>query len=312
MKRNVRQNRTLFIVSLALVLASTLSACVHNSQRGGYLAGDNAPRVNINHEAIPNAVPKVEPRSQYGNPATYSVNGKTYHTMSGSLGFIERGTASWYGTKFHGRLTSSRDTYNIYEMTAAHKSLPLPTYVEVTNLDNGKSIIVKVNDRGPFHDDRVIDLSYVAALKLDIVKSGTGRVEIRAIDPKKPLAHRKNPKPKGLNPDVAVAIPLPEPTAFVSTPIVDSPPAPNLIAGLESSQPFFLQVGAFSSFLNADNLRNRIVPVTNSNVVISKITANDQSVYRVRIGPISTEQDAVQLALKLTEHGMPYANVVYD
>lgn len=309
-------------------LAVTLSACVHTGQRGGYLAGDNAPNININHEAIPNAVPKEEPRSKYGNPKTYEVNGKSYHTMGNSRGFIQRGVASWYGTKFHGRLTSSRETYNIYEMTAAHKSLPLPTYVEVTNLDNGKSIVVRVNDRGPFHDDRIIDLSYVAALKLDIVKSGTGRVEVRAIDPKNPLAHRQRPTPKvsstdsgsvrfdrsrseGLNTGVAQAIPLEEPSQFVPTPI-DSMPTDTGETKLESAQPFFLQVGAFSSFVNADNLRNRIVPVTENDVVISKTTKNQQSIYRVRIGPIGSEQDAVQLALKLTEHGMPYANVVYD
>ena len=131
----------------------------------------------------PGPIPKVEPRSRYGNPSSYVVFGKTYYTLPSSEGYVERGIASWYGKKFHGRPTSSREPYNMYAMTAAHTQLPLPTYVLVTNLKNGKQIIVRVNDRGPFHDNRIIDLSYTAATKLDIVREGTGLVEVRALDP---------------------------------------------------------------------------------------------------------------------------------
>ncbi len=126
-------------------------------------------------------IPKPEPLSRYGNPRTYSVAGHRYSVLKSSKGFKQRGLASWYGTKFHSRRTSSGENYNMYALTAAHKTLPLPTYVRVKNLDNGKVIVVKVNDRGPFHPGRIIDLSYGAAVKLGVFPKGTARVEIEAI-----------------------------------------------------------------------------------------------------------------------------------
>ena len=129
-------------------------------------------------------MPKVESKSKYGNPKSYVVFGKRYYVKDSAKGYVEQGIASWYGTKFHGRRTSSGETYDMYAMTAAHKTLPLPTYARVTNLENGRSVMVKVNDRGPFHQNRIIDLSYSAATRLGIVKTGTGRVEVEAIDPR--------------------------------------------------------------------------------------------------------------------------------
>ncbi|MCP0913296.1 MULTISPECIES: septal ring lytic transglycosylase RlpA family protein [Legionella] len=126
-------------------------------------------------------VPISEPLSRYGNPAAYHVNGKTYEVMTSSSGYRARGLASWYGTKFHQKRTSSGEDYDLYELTAAHKTLPLPTYVRVKNLENGREAIVKVNDRGPFHKDRIIDLSYGAAVKLGVWPTGTARVEIEAL-----------------------------------------------------------------------------------------------------------------------------------
>ncbi len=131
---------------------------------------------------IPNAIPKPEPKSRIGNPKQYKVFNKIYAVLPHSKGFKERGTASWYGKKFHGYHTSNGEIYDMYGMSAAHKSLPLPTYVKVKNLNNGKHVIVKVNDRGPFHEDRIIDLSYAAAAKLGILATGTGNVEIEAVD----------------------------------------------------------------------------------------------------------------------------------
>jgi len=133
--------------------------------------------------AIPDAVPTEEPLSPYGNPEEYEVFGETYHVMESSSGYVSEGLASWYGEEFQGRRTSSGEPYDMYLMTAAHKTLPLPTYVEVTNLENGRRAVVRVNDRGPFHPDRVIDLSYVAARKLGIVGPGTARVRVRALEP---------------------------------------------------------------------------------------------------------------------------------
>lgn len=131
----------------------------------------------------PDAVPRKEPRSARGNPHSYVVFGKRYYVMHSAQGYTERGIASWYGPKFHGEMTSSGERYDMYAMTAAHKTLPLPAYVRVTHLGNGKSIVVRVNDRGPFVDGRIIDLSYAAATKLDMVGSGTAPVEVVVVGP---------------------------------------------------------------------------------------------------------------------------------
>jgi len=129
-----------------------------------------------------NVIPKVENYSKYGNPKTYKVFGVKYRTLETHIGYSEIGIASWYGKKFHGKLTSSREVYDMYKITAAHKSLPIPCYAKVTNLENNKSLIVRVNDRGPFKKGRIIDLSYAAAKKLDIVDEGTAQVLVEAID----------------------------------------------------------------------------------------------------------------------------------
>ncbi|NJO12766.1 MAG: septal ring lytic transglycosylase RlpA family protein, partial [Gammaproteobacteria bacterium] len=131
---------------------------------------------------IPDAVPRPEPRSRMGNPPFYEVMGKRYHVLASSAGYLERGVASWYGKDFHGGKTSNGEKYDMYAMSAAHKTLPLPAYVEVTNLRNGRSVRVRVNDRGPFVANRIIDLSYTAASKLDMVRDGTALVEVRSLD----------------------------------------------------------------------------------------------------------------------------------
>lgn len=136
--------------------------------------------------AIPDAVPQFEPKSARGNPPFYVVLGKRYFVMDSAAGYVERGVASWYGPGFHSARTSNGEPYNMYAMTAAHKTLPLPSYVQVTNLRNGRSVVVRVNDRGPFKDGRIIDLSYTAAAKLDILRDGTAFVEVRAITPEAP------------------------------------------------------------------------------------------------------------------------------
>jgi rare lipoprotein A len=137
------------------------------------------------HE-IPDAKPVAIPKSKIGNPKTYTVFKKSYQVLPSSKGYKERGKASWYGKKFHGYHTSNGEIYDMYGMSAAHKTLPLPTFAKVTNVDNGKSVIVKINDRGPFHGDRIIDLSYAAATKLGILHKGTANVEIEAIEPSMP------------------------------------------------------------------------------------------------------------------------------
>ena len=165
---------------IVLISAIILVSCISN------FFGDGPPRI-IKKASTKDAIPRSEPLSKYGNGdknGYYEVRGKRYRVMPSARNYSATGIASWYGTKFHGRYTSNREIYNIYAMTAAHKSLPLPTYLEVTNIENNKKVIVRVNDRGPFIDDRLIDLSYAAALKLDVVKNGTAHVKIRTVTEK--------------------------------------------------------------------------------------------------------------------------------
>ena len=259
-----------------LCIAIGISAC---SSKGPLIEpSDDAPLQPRDVSDIPNATPKHEPPSRYGNPASYVVYGKRYHTLASSNGYKERGLASWYGTKFQGKRTSSGEPYDLYGMTAAHKTLPLPTYVEVTNLDNDRSVIVKVNDRGPFHEERLIDLSYTAAVKLDIVGHGTGKVEVRAIDTET-SAHATDSAPAA----TAVAAPV--------TPQQ---------AGDPDAAGFYLQVGAFSSRENAAGLQQKI---QSQNMGASRIVegpGDNGTLYKVQVGPLSShsEADRVTQALK--------------
>ena len=169
--------KTLLLCGL-LSTSALLAGC---SGGGRYdMADDEAPSNAPDVTKVENAQPRFEPYSRQGN-RRYTVLGKTYDVMPTSQGYTEKGIASWYGAKFHGHLTSNGERYDMYSMTAAHKTLPLPSYVKVTNRDNGKQVIVRVNDRGPFHGGRIIDLSYAAAARLDMLKTGTANVEVEAI-----------------------------------------------------------------------------------------------------------------------------------
>ena len=173
-------NKLIFPVTLTALL---LVACAGDKKKDKE-SGDGPSSRHMVASDVRDAVPKNEPLARYGNHSPYTVLGKTYTVLPSSKGYHERGIASWYGSKFHGRRTSSGELYDMHLATAAHKSLPLPTYAEVTNLDNGRKMIVKINDRGPFHEGRIIDLSYAAAIKLGVDKTGTARIDVRAIDVK--------------------------------------------------------------------------------------------------------------------------------
>ncbi len=177
---------TKYIVRLACLLALSiwLGACSIRTHE--FPDEDYGPESPVDVSQVPDAIPQKVPYSPYGNPDSYTVRGVTYHVMKDARNFRERGLASWYGLKFHGKRTSSGEPYDMYAMTAAHKTLPLPTWVRVTNLDNGRSVVVKVNDRGPFHAGRIIDLSYAAASKLGVLGKGTAPVEVVAITPDAP------------------------------------------------------------------------------------------------------------------------------
>ncbi len=235
---------------------------------------DGPPPHRVDVSSIADAKPKPEAKSRYGNPESYVVGNRRYYTMKSSNGYVEEGIASWYGSKFHGRRTSSGEIYNMYDMTAAHRSLPLPTYVEVTNLENGNKVIVKVNDRGPFVDDRLIDLSYVAAAKLGIAQSGTGRVKVRAIDVGRgSMAVAKESKAKAR---------------------------------------VYLQVGAFSQRYNAAKLKNTLIRQRFSNVHIHKPDSSDDSLYRVRIGPVRDDRALLKLAARIRPYINHEPHVVVD
>ena len=199
------------------------------STRGDYTAGglyrpgvkDTTPDYVPNVACIPEPLVSNEPRSAIGNRTPYEVLGKKYRVMDDVEGYVETGTASYYGNKFHGRLTSNKEVYDMYAFTAAHKTLPLPSFALVTNLDNGQSVVVRVNDRGPFHDGRLIDLSYAAAVKLGITQRGTGRVEVRALteeDNVGLLARRRS----GAGAPVAVAVAASRPAPTAQVPAQDS------------------------------------------------------------------------------------------
>jgi rare lipoprotein A len=168
------------LLAAILLLSGCVAGPAPRTPRGEPQDGPPS-QVPPNLMNLPDPIPRLEPRSTRGNPASYSVDGKTYQVMESAAGYYATGMASWYGQKFHGRLTSSGEPYDMFQLTAAHRSLPIPTYVRVTNLDNGKASVVRVNDRGPFHSDRIIDLSYAAAVKLDFHDRGTARVRVEVM-----------------------------------------------------------------------------------------------------------------------------------
>jgi rare lipoprotein A len=266
-------------IPFLFVTYSLLTACAITTTPGDR---DGAPARPVDVSSVPDAVPRDEPRSRYGNPASYEVFGKRYYVMESSRGYHERGIASWYGTKFHGRRTSSGETYDMYTMTAAHKTLPLPTYVEVTNLENGKRTVLKVNDRGPFHDNRIIDLSYAAATKLGIVAKGTGLVEVRAITSPYHAGEKK------------------------------SEPQLRKVSTGQQGLPFYIQVGAFSELPNAENLRIKASVVGTELVKINQTAVAGKTLYRVRIGPLASVEKADQIVSQLAQIGIQDHQIVTD
>lgn len=277
----------------ALLLAAILLA----TGCGSIYVQDSGPNHSMDLSRVPDPIPRVEPRSKYGNPKSYTVLGKTYKVMDSSDGYVQRGIASWYGKKFHGRRTSSGETYNMYGMTAAHKSLPLPAYVRVTNLDNKRSIIVRVNDRGPFHEGRIIDLSYAAASKLGVVETGTAPVEVRIINPGSPSGATtyaaKNISPETVVVSAAATLPAFE---AIATPLK-----------------LYLQLGAFISRSNAERLHQQLLQtqIPQTHIHESK-RADSNTVYRVRIGPLPSAQAADQLAQRVAQLGLGIPQIVND
>ncbi|WP_395680634.1 septal ring lytic transglycosylase RlpA family protein [Dokdonella sp.] len=278
--------------------------------------GPGAPPIDVSQ--IPEPVPKAEPRSRYGNKDSYSVLGKTYRVMPDARGYLERGIASWYGNKFHGFMTSSFETYDMYAFSAAHKTLPLPSYARVTNLDNGKSVVVRVNDRGPFHDDRIIDLSYAAAVKIGVWPKGTARVEVRAIDP----AH-----PDDLPPSRMVQAPPPVDRRARSTGVDQAPsralasrPQPSALGPAPATQRsapspvsrIYLQLAAFGERANAERALANAKRAGLEQVGIESIAVGGRTVHRVRVGPLADAEAADVLSARIERLGFGVPRVAIE
>ena len=256
-----------------------------------------------------------------GNPPFYDVLGRRYYVLTTSEGYRARGVASWYGRDFHGLATSSGETYNMNAMTAAHTTLPIPTWVEVTTLDNGKHVVVKVNDRGPFVDHRLIDLSYAAALQLDMVRNGTARVEVRALAPTPgappPVVTASSQAPQA-TPGQVVA-PVPDSVvgavagiALISSADAATPPAPgSASSGAATSQAaLFAQVGAFGERANAARVVERLRANGFVNAFVVSEEDGRRTLHRVRLGPLHDDQEFDQLRARLRSLGFGESQLV--
>lgn len=279
---------------LTSVLSLGLISCGGQSSSpvSGY---DGPPSQQVDVSGIPDAVPQKTSRSKYGNPKSYVVFGKRYYVMSSGKDYKERGIASWYGSKFHGKRTSSGEPYDMHAMTAAHKTLPLPAYVKVTNLKNGRQVILKVNDRGPFHENRIIDLSHTAAVKLGIKGTGTGLVEVESISPGESIPAMAS---------VPKAIPV---AASAPAAVSDS------ASDKQSAVSLYLQLGAFVSSQNAYQLKDRLNLALSANqAYIVKTLKDAQQFYRVRIGPFNSIEQADSLVHTLNQKGFANHRIVIE
>jgi rare lipoprotein A len=290
MRRNGAQRWRLLSAVLGLSSLWALSGCSILKRAPETPAADaGLPAPPRDLAAIPDAVPRDEPRSRYGNPETYEVFGRRYKVMKSSKGHVERGLASWYGPGFHSERTSSGEPYDMYAMTAAHKTLPIPVYVRVTNLENGRSVVVRVNDRGPFVGDRIIDLSYTAAWKLDMLQAGTAKVEIRVLEPGK----------RGADSPVTAAVGA----ATGAAPAIASSGSGSVAAGR------FLQAGSFASRANAAALADRLTASGIPGASIREAQVGERTLYRVRVGPVTDATQAVRLTEQLRSAGIPDARL---
>ncbi|KAA0014305.1 septal ring lytic transglycosylase RlpA family protein [Billgrantia pellis] len=277
------------------------------------LSGDAYPQDPPDVSEIPDAVPRIEEPSRGGNRPVYEVWGKSYRVLPDARGYVRQGTASWYGEKFHGYATSNGEIYDMYKMSAAHRSLPLPTFARVTNLDNGRSVIVRVNDRGPFHNDREIDLSYAAAARLDILDRGTGRVKVEAIDPEAWLAENGR---GGANQEVsraaqpapaeAAARPAPRTESAAITEPSASPRVASAGSGATDGQPIYLQIAALGSADNARALKARLESELSHPVRVSDATG----MYRVQVGPLAHAGQVEPVRDELRRAGFDQAFIV--
>lgn len=266
------QRLILILMTAALCSCGSLSLF----QTSNNAKKDSAPLYQVDPATIRNAIPREDVITRAGNKNPYTVLGKTYHLLPSSKNYVEEGVASWYGTKFHGRPTANGEPYSLYAMTAAHRTLPIPAYVKVTNLDNQRTAIVRVNDRGPFHNNRIIDLSYAAAVKLGYDKQGTARVRVEAIDTSVSTSEQYVQK---------------------------------------SEERYFLQVGAFKNLASANAMKAELSATLNQNVLVrsSADSASASEVfYRVQVGPITQLNEANRVSEQLQALGKGQPRIIVE
>jgi rare lipoprotein A len=280
-----------------------VAACSTTTPSAPVPSGDGGPTgPTPDLSNLPDPIPRTEPRSKYGNKSPYEVLGKTYYVLPSPDNYKEYGKASWYGTKFHGRRTSSGEAYDMYKLTAAHRSLPIPSYVRVTNLDNRRTAIVRVNDRGPFHSERMIDLSYAAAVKLGFANLGTARVMVELVDGTDQLPNNI----AGSSEAPAKTPADPPPTSVASAAFASVPREP----GVPDPSRIFLQAGAFKDPAGAERLRSDLTELVGSGVYVQRMPSNGY--YRVRIGPVAQMSDAMRLQSLIVSASHPKPLIVRE
>lgn len=278
---------------IVVLLALLLGACTTSYQSPQIgTPKDGRPANTVDVSKIPNAKPAAVVRTRAGNAPEYTVLGKTYRTLTTSDGYQKRGEASWYGTKFHGRRTANGEIYNMFGMTAAHKTLPIPSYVRVTHVANGRSIVVRINDRGPFHGNRIIDLSYAAAKKLDVIATGVAIVDVVDVTPTE-----KN---------IAVS-----PVGAANVNKLNVEPTQAISSGVapQNQKNIYLQLGAFQQYQSAENLRDKVATVLSQAV---NVVAGKDKLHRVFVGPFDSPQQVASSQDLLKQRGLSEGHIVPD
>lgn len=302
-------------ILVVLIAIAVLSAC---SSRGPRYYQDDGPGSNAPDVSnIPDAVPQAEPLSASGNNP-YVVFGHRYVPLTTARGYHATGVASWYGRKFHGQRTSNGEQYNMYAMTAAHRTLPLPSYVRVRNLDNNRQVIVRVNDRGPFLHNRLIDLSYAAAARLGVIRSGTARVEVTAVSPGDHFRGNPNVAVNPIeNPASEVEVkPLPPSHSASIIPEANAaeriPPRAPATSAANAKSGVYLQVGSFSVWDNAIKLRNRLEQANVHPVTIATVRISSGRYFRVRVGPLDNLGEAEKVDNHIKGLGITGGRVIIE
>lgn len=286
-----------FLIAAALVLSGCASSPAPEKDHSSRytISQDRAPAGNFDVSDLGDATPRYEAPRSAGNKSSYTVWGKQYTVMASNDGYVERGIASWYGEKFHGHKTSNGEVFDMYEMSAAHKSLRIPGYARVTNLDNGRSVIVRVNDRGPFHGDRLIDLSYAAAKKLGYQGKGTARVEVAAITVRKDGTMTLAGQPySGGGETVPVE-------AVAERSETDG-----------GASALFVQLGSFSSRNPAEALLGKVKSVIENPMRVREVDTASGRFHRVQVGPFSTPDEARKAQARLENRGFGQTILLTD